>query len=84
MEQLYCYTQHLLKYFQRDLPVTIKADASKHSLGTCLHKNAKPTALAFKSLTDAEARYTSIERGLLAVDYACKCFHTYFYGHSSQ
>ena len=57
----------LLLYYQRDLPVIIQADATKHGLGAFLFQNGKPMTFALKSLTDAETLYDSIERQLLAV-----------------
>ena len=59
-----------LRYFYRNLPVTVQADASLRGLGACLiqkHKGEdQPIAFASKSLTDVETRYTDIERELLA------------------
>ena len=62
-----------LQFFQRHLPVTIQADASKHSMSACLLQNGKPIAFALKSLTDANTRYASIERELLTVVYTYEC-----------
>ena len=69
-----------LRYYARNLPVTVQADASLRGLGACLiqqHKGKdQPIAFASKSLTDAETRYTNIEREL-AIIFACKHFSTY-------
>ena len=64
-----------LRYYNRNLPVTVEADASLRGLGACLiqqHKG-KDQLIAFtsKSLTDAETRYANIERELLAILFAC-------------
>ena len=40
----------------------------------------KPVAYASKSLTDAEKRYSNIERELLAVVFGCIRFHHYLDG----
>ena len=57
-----------LRYYDRNLPVTVQADASLRGLGACLiqqHKGKdQPITLASKSLMDAETRYTNIERAL--------------------
>ena len=71
----------LLRYYDRNLLVTVQADTSLRGLGACLiqqHKGKdQPIAFASKSLTDAETRYANIERELLAIVFACQCFSTY-------
>ena len=75
-----------LRYYDRDLPVTVQADASLRGLGACLiqkHEGKdQPIAFASKSLTDAETRYANIERELLAIVFACQRFSTYLLGRS--
>ena len=75
-----------LRYYDRNLPVTVQADASLRGLGVCLiqkHKGEdQPIAFASKSLTDVETRYANIERDLLAIVFACQCFSTYLLGRS--
>ena len=75
-----------MRYYDRDLPVTVQADASLRGLGACLiqkHKGKdQPIAFASKSLTDAETRYANIERELLAIVFACQRFSTYLLGRS--
>ena len=76
----------LLKYYDRNLPVMVQADASLRGLGACLiqqHKG-KDQAIAFasKSLMDTETRYANIERELLAIVFACQHFSTYLLGRS--
>ena len=76
----------LLRYYDRNLPVTIQVDASLRGLGVCLiqkhNGEDQPIAFASKSLTDAEIRYANIERELLAIVFACQCFSTYLLGRS--
>ena len=64
-----------LRYYDRNLLVTVQADASLRGLGACLiqkHKGKdQPIAFASKSLTDAETRYANIEWELLAIVFAC-------------
>ena len=75
-----------LRYYDRNLPVTVQADASLRGLGACLiqQHNGKDQLIAFasKSLTDVETRYANIERELLAIVFACQCFSTYLLGRS--
>ena len=76
----------LLRYYDRNLPVTVQADASLRGLGVCLiqqHKGKdQPITFASKSLMDVEIRYANIERELLAIVFACQCFSTYLLGRS--
>ena len=57
----------LLRYYDRNLPVTVQVDTSLRGLGACLiqqHKGKdQPIAFASKSLTDAETQYANIDRG---------------------
>ena len=68
-----------LRYYERNLPVTVQADASLRGLGVYLiqkHKGEDQSiAFASKSLTDAETRYANIERELLAIIFACQLQH---------
>ena len=70
-----------LRYYDRNLPVTVQADTSLRGLGACLiqqHKGKDQLiAFASKSLMDAETRYANIERELLAIVFACQRFSTY-------
>ena len=61
-----------LRYFDLSLPVTIQVDASQVGLGTVLLQDNKPVAFASKALTNAECRYTNIEREMLAVVFGAK------------
>ena len=70
-----------LRYYDRNLQVTVQADTSLRGLGACLiqkHKGKdQPITFASNSLTDAETRYANIERELLAIVFACQHFSTY-------
>ena len=77
----------LLRYYDRNLPVTVQADASLRGLGALFfiqkhNGEDQPIAFASKSLTDAETRYANIERELLAIIFACQHFSTYLLGRS--
>ena len=75
-----------LRYYKRNLPVTVQKDASLRGLGACLiqkHKGEdQPIDFASKSLMDTETRYANIERELLAIVFACQHFSTYLLGRS--
>ena len=75
-----------LRYYDRNLPVTVQVDASLRGLGACLiqqHKGKdQPIAFASKSLTDTETWYANIERELLAIVFAYQRFSTYLLGRS--
>ena len=70
-----------LRYYNRNLPVTVQADASLRGLGACViqqHKGKdQPITFASKSLTDTETRYANTERKLLAIIFASQHFSTY-------
>ena len=61
-------------------PQTIQVDASGVGLGAVLIQNNRSFAFASRSLTDAERRYSNIEREVLAVTFGCERFHHYIYG----
>eukprot|EP00794_Sanderia_malayensis_P013264 gene13264-14631_t len=56
----------LLCYCNPEAESVIKCDASMSGLGCVLLQNDKPVSYASRSLTDAEKRYSNIERELLA------------------
>ena len=69
-----------LKFYNRNQPLTVQADTSKHGLGAALLQPGEPVAFASKSLSETEHRYANIERELLAVVFACERFKTYVLG----
>ena len=75
-----------LRYYDRNLPVTVQADASLRGLGVCLiqkhNREDQPIAFTSKSLMDTETRYANIERKLLAIIFTCQHFSTYLLGRS--
>ncbi|GKB06838.1 reverse transcriptase domain-containing protein [Tanacetum coccineum] len=64
-----------------DLPFEIMCDASDYAVGAVLGqrktKNFQPIHYASKTMTDAQAHYTKMEKELLAVVYAFKKFRLY-------
>ncbi|GKC67541.1 reverse transcriptase domain-containing protein [Tanacetum coccineum] len=64
-----------------DLPFEIMCDASDYAVGAVLGqrktKNFQPIHYASKTMTDAQAHYTTTEKELLAVVYAFEKFRPY-------
>ena len=52
----------VLKYFEPKEELTLQSDASDTGLGAVLTQNGQPIAFARRALTDAETRYTQIEK----------------------
>lgn len=77
-------SSHVLQYpdFSKDFVLT--TDASKYALGAVLSQGPigsdKPIAFASRTLTKTEENYSTIEKELLAIDWACKYFRPYLYG----
>ena len=69
-----------LRYYDRNLPVVVQADASMRGLGAVLVQEGRPIAFASKSLTDTEKRYANIEREMLAIVFAVLRFSIYLLG----
>ena len=70
----------LLAYYKPNEELTIQCDASGKGLGAALLQNGRPIAYYSRTLTDAETRYASIEREMLAVVVAFERFHQYTFG----
>lgn len=62
----------------------LTTDASNQALGAVLSQgnvpNDKPVAYASRTLNETETRYSTIEKELLAIVWACKHFRPYLYG----
>ena len=70
----------VLRYYNLQEEVTIQCDASQFGLGAALLQKGQPVAYASRALTDAETRYSQIEKELLAIVFACERFEPYVYG----
>lgn len=74
----------LLQYPDYDKPFVLTTDASNVAVGAVLSQGQigsdKPIAYASRTLSDTEARYSTIERELLAIIWAVKHFRPYLYG----
>lgn len=68
--------------FTQDFNVT--TDASNYAIGAILSQGVigkdKPIAYASRTLNNAECNYSTIEKELLAIVYACKTFRPYLFG----
>ena len=77
-------TSPILKLIDFNLPFILQTDASSTGLGAVLlqeHEGEKwPVAYASRKLSDAEKRYSVIERECLAIVWATKKFYPYLYG----
>ena len=69
-----------LAYFNPFKETSQQVDASNKDLGASLLQEGKPTAFAFKALTETEQRHANIEWELLAVVFGRERFRTYLYG----
>lgn len=74
----------LLQYPDFSKPFILSTDASNIALGAVLSQGPigsdKPVAYASRTLNDSEQRYSTIEKELLAIVWACKYFRPYLFG----
>jgi len=73
-------TAPCLAYFDQSKDVVIQADASSVGLGCALLQDGRPIAYASRGLTDAEIRYSQIEKECLALSWSMDRFHYFVYG----
>ncbi len=66
--------------FDEYAPLSLATDASATGLGAVLLQHGRPVLYAARSLTDAERRYSTIEKELLAVVFALRKCHFYTFG----
>jgi hypothetical protein len=79
IKQLFA-TEPCLAPFDEYAPLSIATDASSTRLGAVLLQHGRPVLYAARSLTDAEKRYSTIEKELLAVVFALWRCHFYTFG----
>ena len=69
-----------LQYFNLAKPIVLECDASGNGVGGSLLQDGQPIVFVSQVLTDAQNRYSNIERELLAVVVVIKILH-YMSGH---
>ncbi|XP_030849528.1 uncharacterized protein K02A2.6-like [Strongylocentrotus purpuratus] len=70
----------VLRYFDQQLPVEGQGDASQKGLGFVSTQNDQPVTYSSRALTEAETRYSQIEKELLAQVFGLERNHQYVYG----
>lgn len=70
----------VLKYFDPACPTEGQGDASQDGLGFVLLQDGQPVAYASRALTEAETRYSQIEKELLAQVFGLERHHEFVYG----
>jgi len=69
-----------LAYFDPKKQIIIECDASMKGLGACLIQEGKPVDFSSRSLTDAESRYSNIDREMLAVTWSILHYRKLLFG----
>ena len=67
----------VLAYYDPNKKLTIQCDASGRGLGAALLQEGRPVAYASRALSDAETRYATIEKEMLAIVYALEKWHQF-------
>ena len=70
----------VLAYFDPSKSLTIQCDASGQGLGAALLQDGQPLAYASRALSEAEARYATIEKEMLAIVFSLEKWHQYTFG----
>ena len=75
----------LLQHYDPAKPLSLSTDASPYEVGAVLlhvdeDGSEKPVAYASRTLTDAEKRYSQLDKEALAIVFGVKKFHHYLYG----
>lgn len=77
-------SSHVLQRPDLSKPFVLTTDASNYAIGAVLSQGPigkdKPIAFASRTLTKSEEKYSTIEKELLAIDWACRYFRPYLFG----
>ena len=84
LKRMLC-SKSVLVPFDQSLPVKLDTDASKYGLGVVIShvmhdRSERPIEFASRTLSDAEKRYSQIDKEALAIIWAVKRLHYYLYG----
>ena len=60
--------------------ITMQVDVCNSGLGAVLSQDGHPIAFASKALNEAQVKYATFEKELLAVCFGCNRFHDYIFG----
>ena len=69
-----------LAYFNPTKELSIQCDASGQGLGAALLQEGRSVAYASRALSDAETRYATIAKEMLAIMFAFEKWHQYTFG----
>ena len=67
----------VLAYFNPSKSLSIQFDASGQGLGATLYQDGQPPAYASCALSEAETRYATIEKEMLAIVFSLEKWHQY-------
>lgn len=70
----------ILQYYDVRKPVTISVDSSMSGTGAVILQNGLPIAYASKALTEAQQRYSQLEKEMFAICFGLTRFYDYIYG----
>lgn len=70
----------VLAYYDVNKDNVIQCDASQSGLGACLMQEGHPVSYASRALTEAEQKYSQLEKELASICFAVSRFHNYVYG----
>lgn len=77
-------SSHVLQYPDFEKTFNLTTDASDYALGAVLSQGPigkdRPIAFASRTLSRSEENYSTIEKELLAIVWACKYFRPYLFG----
>ncbi|KAM7312980.1 uncharacterized protein ISCGN_002903 [Ixodes scapularis] len=78
-------TPSILAHYDPSKPLQVACDASQYGIGAVLSHvtedgSTRPVAYASRTLTEAEKKYSQLEKEALAIIFGIKKFHLYIYG----